>query len=63
MQKGGIMRWMAILPLALMLSACGWVYDTEVVTVRTVAVQPVPPTFVITDDAPLDVTTTEIDYY
>lgn len=57
------MRWIAIVPLALLLSACGWVYNTEVVSYRTVEVDPAPPTFVIMDDAPVDVTTTEVDYY
>ncbi|WP_367606409.1 hypothetical protein [Legionella sp. W05-934-2] len=57
------MRWIAIVPLALLLSACGTLYTSEVVSYRTVTVDPSPPTFVIVDEAPVDVTMTEIDYY
>ena len=57
------MRWIAMIPLVLMLSACGWVYNSEVVSYRTVTVDPAPPTFVVMENFPVDVTTTEIDYY
>ncbi len=60
------MRWMIVVPLILMLTACGTCgtfCTADMVAYNTVEVAPPPPTFVVDYGASLDVTTTEIDYY
>lgn len=57
------MRWIIMVPLMLLLSACCNVYESNMVTYHTVEVAPPPPTFVVDHNAPVDVTTTDVDYY
>lgn len=56
------MKWTVLIPLALLLSACGF-RNTEIVEYRQVTVVPPYETITIVDDVPVDVTTTTIEYY
>lgn len=57
------MKWFALISLVFILSACGRVYDTEVVAYRTVEVEPIAPSYVVINEPTVDMTTTEVDYY
>lgn len=55
------MKWMSVLGLALFLSACGFT-TTEVVEYESVYAPPYEETVVV-DYAPVNITTTTIEYY
>lgn len=57
-----MMKGFLLLPLALLLTACG-VTNTEVIQYREVTVAPPYSTIQVIQDEPVDVTTTTVEYY
>lgn len=57
------MKWITLIPVVLILSACGYVASTEVVEYREVLVTPPYESITIVDEEPVDVTTTTVQYY
>jgi len=59
------MKWITLIPVVLLLAACGYttINSTEVVEYREVMVAPPYETVDIVDEEPVDVTTTTVQYY
>jgi hypothetical protein len=58
------MKWLGLLALFGLLSACGTVTRTQIVEYREVSIAPVVNEVTIIDDEdPVDMTTTTIEYY
>ena len=56
------MKWIALFPM-IFLTACGY-YNSELVDYREVVVTPPPyHSVTVVDEVPVNVTTTEINYY
>ncbi|VEG91293.1 hypothetical protein [Legionella spiritensis] len=57
------MKWIALIPVIFLLSACCCTRNTEVVEYRQVTVAPPYQSITILDEEPVDVTTTTVEYY